>query len=124
MLGWKQLGHEKRLRAYIINYADDLAICCRARADEALVTMRSMVSFLVAVATLVVAGALLIHHGFRATNQPSKLELTIAHTARNYSIPNAARDEDTPLYASPQNLQDGREAFRAKCQICHDHGGD
>ena len=82
-----------------------------------------MVSFLVAVATLVVAGALLIHHGFRATNQPSKLELTIAHTARNYSIPNAARDEDNPLYASPQNLQDGREAFRAKCQICHDHDG-
>jgi RNA-directed DNA polymerase len=44
VLGWKQLGHEKRLRAYIINYADDLVICCRARADEALVTMRSMMS--------------------------------------------------------------------------------
>jgi RNA-directed DNA polymerase len=42
VLGWKQLGHEKRLKAYIINYADDLVICCRARADEALVTMRSM----------------------------------------------------------------------------------
>jgi RNA-directed DNA polymerase len=24
VLGWKQLGHEKRLKAYIINYADDL----------------------------------------------------------------------------------------------------
>src|SRR5215831_1407967 len=44
VLGWKQLGHEKRLRGYIINYADDLVICCRARADEALVTMRSMMS--------------------------------------------------------------------------------
>jgi RNA-directed DNA polymerase len=44
VLGWKQLGHEKRLKAYIINYADDLVICCRARADEALVTMRSMMS--------------------------------------------------------------------------------
>ena len=44
VLGWKRLGHEKRLKAYIINYADDLVICCRARADEALVAMRNMMS--------------------------------------------------------------------------------
>jgi len=44
VLGWKKLGHEKRLKAYIINYADDLVICCRARADEALAAMRSMMS--------------------------------------------------------------------------------
>jgi RNA-directed DNA polymerase len=40
VLGWKQLGHEKRLRAYVVNYADDLVICCRSSAEEALVTMR------------------------------------------------------------------------------------
>jgi RNA-directed DNA polymerase len=44
VLGWKKLGHEKRLKAYIINYADDLVICCRGRADEALVLMRNMMS--------------------------------------------------------------------------------
>jgi len=44
VLGWKKLGHEKRLKAYIINYADDLVICCRAGADEALVAMRNMMS--------------------------------------------------------------------------------
>jgi group II intron reverse transcriptase/maturase len=44
VLGWKKLGHEKRLKAYIINYADDLVICCRARADEALVAMRNMMA--------------------------------------------------------------------------------
>jgi group II intron reverse transcriptase/maturase len=42
VLGWKKLGHEKRLKAYIVNYADDLVICCRGRADEALVLMRDM----------------------------------------------------------------------------------
>ena len=44
VLGWKKLGHEKRLRAYIINYADDLVICCRGRADEALVLMGNRMS--------------------------------------------------------------------------------
>jgi Group II intron, maturase-specific domain/Reverse transcriptase (RNA-dependent DNA polymerase) len=42
VLGWKQLKHEKRLRAFVVNYADDLVICCRRQADEALTTMRDM----------------------------------------------------------------------------------
>ena len=29
ILGWKALGHEGRLDAHIVNYADDFAICCR-----------------------------------------------------------------------------------------------
>jgi RNA-directed DNA polymerase len=42
VLGWKKLGHEKRLGAYIVNYADDLVICCRGSAEEALATMRGI----------------------------------------------------------------------------------
>jgi len=44
VLGWKKLGHEKRLRAYIVNYADDLVIGCRDKAAAALVTMRDMMT--------------------------------------------------------------------------------
>ena len=44
VLGWKKLGHEKRLGAYIVNYADDLVICCRGGAEEALATMRVMMT--------------------------------------------------------------------------------
>lgn len=44
VLGWKVLGHEKRLGACIVNYADDLVICCRGRAEEALTTMRVMMT--------------------------------------------------------------------------------
>jgi RNA-directed DNA polymerase len=44
VLGWKMLGYEKRLKAYIVNYADDLVICCRSQAEEALVAMRDMMS--------------------------------------------------------------------------------
>ena len=42
VLGWKTLGHEKRLDAYIVNYADDFVICCRNTAARAMTSMRRM----------------------------------------------------------------------------------
>ncbi len=42
LLGWKQLGHEQRLAARIVNYADDFVILTRGRAAEALAVMRGM----------------------------------------------------------------------------------
>jgi RNA-directed DNA polymerase len=44
VLGWKRLGHEQRLKAHIVNYADDLVICCRTGAEKALATMRTMMT--------------------------------------------------------------------------------
>ena len=42
ILGWKMLGHQQRLDAHIVNYADDYVICCRGTAQEAMVAMRHM----------------------------------------------------------------------------------
>jgi RNA-directed DNA polymerase len=42
--GWKSLGHEQRLEARIVNYADDFVICCRGRAEEAMEAMRGMMA--------------------------------------------------------------------------------
>jgi group II intron reverse transcriptase/maturase len=42
VLGWKTLGHEQRLQARIVNYADDFVICCRGSGEEAAAAMRSM----------------------------------------------------------------------------------
>jgi hypothetical protein len=42
ILGWKVLGHERRLGAKIVNYADDFVICCRGTAEPAMTTMRAM----------------------------------------------------------------------------------
>ena len=43
VLGWKQLGHEQRLQAHIVNYADDFVICCKPGfANRAMKVMRSM----------------------------------------------------------------------------------
>src|SRR6516165_6456919 len=44
VLGWKKLGHERRLGASIVNYADDLVICCRGRGEEALAAMQVMMT--------------------------------------------------------------------------------
>jgi group II intron reverse transcriptase/maturase len=44
LLGWKVLGHERRLDAHIVNYADDFVICCRGSADEALTVMRDLMA--------------------------------------------------------------------------------
>jgi RNA-directed DNA polymerase len=43
VLWWKQLGTRQRLRAVIVNYADDLVICCKGTADIAMQTMREVI---------------------------------------------------------------------------------
>ena len=42
VLGWKKLGHEQRLKARIVNYADDLVICCPDGGAQALAAMQDM----------------------------------------------------------------------------------
>jgi group II intron reverse transcriptase/maturase len=41
ILGWRKLGYAERFGAQIVNYADDLVICCKRGAGEALEAMRS-----------------------------------------------------------------------------------
>jgi group II intron reverse transcriptase/maturase len=42
LLGWKQQGWDRKLQAYIVNYADDFVILCRDRAEEARERMARM----------------------------------------------------------------------------------
>jgi RNA-directed DNA polymerase len=44
VLGWKRLGFERRFDARIVSYADDLVICCRRQAEEALAALRQLAS--------------------------------------------------------------------------------
>ncbi len=44
ILGWKTLGHQQRLGAKIVNYADDFVICCRGTAEEAMRVMQDMMN--------------------------------------------------------------------------------
>src|SRR6266852_2896587 len=40
---WKQSGTRQRLRGVIVNYADDLVICCKGTADLGMQTMREVI---------------------------------------------------------------------------------
>lgn len=43
LVGWRHLGHEQRLDARIVNYADDFVICCKpGKAFEVMTAMREM----------------------------------------------------------------------------------
>ena len=42
VLWWKLSGTQKRLKAAIVNYADDLVICCKGTADLAMQTMQEV----------------------------------------------------------------------------------
>ena len=45
ILAWKLFGHERRLQARVVNYADDLIICCRpGKGREAMKAFRSLMA--------------------------------------------------------------------------------
>src|SRR5260370_34171511 len=45
LLAWEVFGHRTRFDAYVVNYADDLVICCRpGNGAAALTTMRQLMT--------------------------------------------------------------------------------
>lgn len=45
LLAWERFGHRKQLDAHVVNYADDLVICCRpGNGSAALATMRRLMT--------------------------------------------------------------------------------
>jgi group II intron reverse transcriptase/maturase len=45
ILAWKQFGHERQLQAHVVNYADDLVICCRpGKGSQAMEVFRSLMT--------------------------------------------------------------------------------
>ena len=85
---------------------------------------KKLLLVLVALGVLVaVYGAVLIRRGFSAMDEPSALEKLVARTVRNLAIPAAARDENNPLKASPEILNEARDSFIDRCAVCHGNDG-
>ncbi|HLK04941.1 MAG TPA: c-type cytochrome [Candidatus Acidoferrum sp.] len=68
-------------------------------------------------------GAWMIHRGFRATDEPSRLEKILARGVRNFSIPSSEKKKTNPLPQTSENLETGREDFRSRCSSCHGFDG-
>jgi predicted CXXCH cytochrome family protein len=74
-------------------------------------------------ALIAIGAVLLIHRGFRATSEPSRIEFFVAQTLRDLAIPARERNAKSPLAANAENLQVGREEFLARCAGCHGYDG-
>ena len=63
--------------------------------------------------------ALLKYRGFRASSTPSRVEALVARAARNFAIPHSARVAKNELDLTPDNLQEARTLYLARCSVCH-----
>jgi predicted CXXCH cytochrome family protein len=80
--------------------------------------------FLMVLAIVASAGALLlIRRGFKATAEPSMLEIAAARFVRNSAIPLRERNLQNPLQITPQILTEARDHFIARCSNCHGTDG-
>lgn len=73
----------------------------------------------IALLAIVACIGVLIWRGLSATAEPSSLERAVARRIRNLAIPAHARREKNPLPASAEELETGREIYRARCANCH-----
>ena len=97
-----------------------------ARESVRMRIIKPLIPGLLAVLLLaLIAGSLLIWHGFRATSPPWGWEAAIARAVRNLSIPKRERLAANPFPRTDDAVEQGREAFLTQCSGCHgiDGGG-
>jgi predicted CXXCH cytochrome family protein len=69
---------------------------------------------------IVICGALVLRwRGFRASTTPSAVETAISRSLRNFAMPASASKEKNPVANDPVAIQQGRDAFLARCAACH-----
>jgi predicted CXXCH cytochrome family protein len=71
------------------------------------------------VAAAGILGVAMVRRGFSAKDEPSAPERIVARFVRNLSIPRSAAAQRNPLHPSQDVLQEGRNAFMARCASCH-----
>src|ERR1035437_2189112 len=69
---------------------------------------------------LIAVGAVIVKwRGFSASSPPGAFEAAVARAVRNFAIPRAESRKTNPLANDPVALQQGRDAFLARCAFCH-----
>ena len=70
-------------------------------------------------AVCALVAAVLYSRGFRASSTPGTWETALARYLRDFTIPRAERRRTNPFAGDPNALQQGRQAFLARCAFCH-----
>ena len=70
-------------------------------------------------ALIAIGGAIIKCRGFRASSDPSSLEVTVARWLRNFAIPRVEHRQRNPLAGDPLAIEQGRDAFLSRCASCH-----
>src|ERR1700739_1619157 len=65
-----------------------------------------------------------VRSGFSSVDQPSKAEVVVAQTVRNWVIPGSARAQKNPWPPTADVLQEARDDFTNHCAGCHGKDGD
>ncbi len=68
-------------------------------------------------------GWVTIRRGFSARDNPSAMEVYVAKTARNLSIPASERGAKNPFAPTPEVLSEARAHFADHCATCHGNDG-
>ena len=80
----------------------------------------------VAVVAVVVGSVLLVsmvRHGFKARDEPSSIERTLARAMRRWSVPAAERARQNPLPVDAKLLAGARTHWADHCASCHANDG-
>ncbi|SRR5712691_10173723 len=64
-----------------------------------------------------------LRYGFRARDQPTRLEVFLAKTMRHYAVPADLRNKKNPLPSSQEVIAAGRAHFADHCAYCHANDG-
>ena len=70
-------------------------------------------------ALCVLGAAVVKWRGFRASSTPPAFEAAVARSLRDFAIPHAESRKTNPVVDDPVALQQGRDAFLARCASCH-----
>jgi mono/diheme cytochrome c family protein len=86
--------------------------------------IKLLLLLILALAVFVIAGGVvMVHHGFRARDQPSSLEIYVARLARGLAVPTGAKKEKNPFPASSELIAEARAHFADHCAACHANNG-
>ena len=85
-------------------------------------------TLLLSITAALIAGAaafgwVSIRRGFSARDNPSAIEVYVAKTARNLSIPASERDAKNPFAPTAEVLSEARAHFADHCATCHGNDG-